>query len=177
MTPEQLERRIRAQVNNNNYRARTLYVQTGLTLTEWRRILLASEGKCHFCSAVIGIERLEMEHLVPLAGGGPHIASNVVPSCVRCNRRKQVNAPLRVHSVPVPSVGWCKAGEHCWSLSFVYILEPGYKVEVHISKIGKRLQSDGYTYVYKPSEDRWKVSKSISDRELDLLWPAVLPWT
>lgn len=35
----------------------------------------------------------ELDHLVPLARGGPHSIDNLVPSCRSCNRRKQRRLP------------------------------------------------------------------------------------
>lgn len=58
---------------------------------------------CAYCPAPIFIDRRarrvhfldefgryypELDHVEPLYWGGPHVASNLVPACLRCNRSK-----------------------------------------------------------------------------------------
>jgi 5-methylcytosine-specific restriction endonuclease McrA len=63
-----------------------------LTDSQWQAILREHGGRCAYC----GTDRdVGQDHVIPLARGGPHTASNVVPSCFPCNNRKALNdAPL-----------------------------------------------------------------------------------
>jgi len=52
---------------------------------DWLQLLERYGGRCGYC----GTEGpLEMEHRVPIARGGTHALSNLIPACRRCNRRK-----------------------------------------------------------------------------------------
>ena len=57
------------------------------TADEWRRMLRAFNWCCAYCGRRGG--DLEIEHVVPLAGGGRHESENIVPACGPCNRRKR----------------------------------------------------------------------------------------
>lgn len=52
---------------------------------------------CWMC----GGEWAEIEHVKPLALGGPHILANLRPSCGPCNRRKGAHWPgaARLHTL------------------------------------------------------------------------------
>lgn len=57
-----------------------------LTAQQWAEIRAAYRHRCVYCHCKP--KRLTMDHVIPLSGGGPHTASNVVPACVSCNSRK-----------------------------------------------------------------------------------------
>lgn len=57
-----------------------------LTNAEWLAIKLEYEGRCAYCFEVTA--RPTQEHVVPLARGGEHTRTNVVPACLGCNRSK-----------------------------------------------------------------------------------------
>lgn len=63
-----------------------------LTVAQWREIKEAYQQRCAYCGKTS--ERLEMEHITPLAAGGSHTASNIVPACKTCNRHKGIGGPL-----------------------------------------------------------------------------------
>lgn len=84
-TPAQ---RMAAAVNQHKSRAKALGVISTLTVLEWQRILEASSGKCFHCKAIVGIDALGIDHLIPLAKGGPNAAGNVVAACWPCNNSK-----------------------------------------------------------------------------------------
>jgi 5-methylcytosine-specific restriction endonuclease McrA len=44
--------------------------------------------RCYYCSADVGLSKLEQEHAIPLSRGGTNFLSNILPSCAKCNRRK-----------------------------------------------------------------------------------------
>lgn len=57
-----------------------------LTGAEWTAIKAAYGHRCAYCH--VKPKRLTQDHVIPLAKGGHHTASNVVPACQPCNSRK-----------------------------------------------------------------------------------------
>lgn len=57
-----------------------------LTRKEWEEIKDRFGHKCAYCHRQM--QRLEMDHVVPLSKGGKHTAENVVPACRTCNAKK-----------------------------------------------------------------------------------------
>lgn len=55
-----------------------------LTLVEWESILDHFYWRCAYCPSPYA----ELEHIVPLSGGGGTTARNCVPACHDCNQRK-----------------------------------------------------------------------------------------
>lgn len=51
--------------------------------------LLYSEIKCHYCEQEIAYKQRTIDHVIPLARGGIHSASNLVMACLSCNCAKQ----------------------------------------------------------------------------------------
>lgn len=56
----------------------------GVSEAQWEAIWDWFGGKCAYC---LGPAR-EIEHLIPISGGGRDEPSNVVPACKRCNTSK-----------------------------------------------------------------------------------------
>ncbi len=52
------------------------------------------KGFCHFCQQTVGAGNLTMDHLVPLARGGKSTRGNIVPACLNCNKKKQLDTPV-----------------------------------------------------------------------------------
>jgi len=52
----------------------------------WGRLKRLCDGRCYYCGEPT--ERPQLEHRTPLARGGRHIGTNLVPACELCNRRK-----------------------------------------------------------------------------------------
>jgi len=44
--------------------------------------------RCVYCATPLCLESATLDHVVPRAHGGPHVAGNVVAACGRCNRLK-----------------------------------------------------------------------------------------
>lgn len=63
-----------------------------LTAAQWREILAAYGHRCVYCGRKM--QRLTQDHIVPLANGGTHTFSNIVPACRSCNSKKGTKAPL-----------------------------------------------------------------------------------
>lgn len=63
-----------------------------LTVAQWEEIKTAYGYRCVYCGRKL--KRLSQDHITPLARGGSHTVSNVVPACLPCNRKKNAGAPL-----------------------------------------------------------------------------------
>lgn len=63
------------------HRARRYWCESTLTYEEWLAIGEAHGWRCVYC----GAPHESIDHVVPLAAGGPNSADNVVPSCLSCN--------------------------------------------------------------------------------------------
>lgn len=70
----------------NRRRARKRGVKTE---TIDRRALYARDGGvCHLCGQPVAFEKMQLDHVIPLARGGEHTAANLKVAHGRCNRRK-----------------------------------------------------------------------------------------
>ncbi|MGI8411455.1 MAG: helix-turn-helix domain-containing protein [Solirubrobacteraceae bacterium] len=78
-------------------------------------IKAANDFRCHYCHRqakhVVGAEGiiLGIDHVVPIARGGPHTASNIVPCCTHCNAQK--GARPAQSSVPDSSLAAFRAAQ------------------------------------------------------------------
>lgn len=63
--------------------------ESGVTIAEIRAIKKAYGNMCAYC----GRPAATVDHVIPLARGGPHIASNLVPACGSCNSQKGNRTP------------------------------------------------------------------------------------
>lgn len=59
---------------------------------EWSAILDYYNHKCAYC--LKSVEKLTMDHVIPLSRGGRHCPSNVVPACKSCNFSKGAKTPF-----------------------------------------------------------------------------------
>lgn len=53
---------------------------------EWERLLRRHDYCCAYCG--IRPDRLQQDHVVPIARGGRHAIANILPACTTCNARK-----------------------------------------------------------------------------------------
>ena len=51
------------------------------------------KGICYYCGQQFLPDQLSMDHIVPLARDGKSTKSNIVPSCLECNRNKKLETP------------------------------------------------------------------------------------
>lgn len=64
-----------------------------LTRAEWEHIKAAYGHRCVYCGKKP--KQLTQDHIIPIANGGNHTASNVVPACRSCNSSKGIKpAPV-----------------------------------------------------------------------------------
>jgi 5-methylcytosine-specific restriction endonuclease McrA len=59
---------------------------SGVSPAQWLQVLQESSGLCVYCNA--RPEKLTMDHIDPLIGGGAHDIANVVAACQSCNSSK-----------------------------------------------------------------------------------------
>lgn len=62
------------------------------TIAQWHEIIEAYGHRCVYCGRKM--QRLTQDHIVPLAKGGTHTFSNIVPACKSCNSQKHTGPPL-----------------------------------------------------------------------------------
>lgn len=65
-----------------------------LTATEWTETKEYFDHRCAYCGRQL--EKLTIDHIVPLSRGGEHTKENVVPACRHCNSSKH-NSSLLVY--------------------------------------------------------------------------------
>ena len=61
-------------------------VSGSFSADEWLALVAHYDSRCGYCG--IRTDRLEADHRTPISRGGLGTIDNVIPACVRCNRRK-----------------------------------------------------------------------------------------
>jgi len=77
-----IERKARKHV----YLGRKYGADGSYTAAEIRRLIAAYDNKCAYCS--VPLDRVELDHRIPLTRGGTNYIDNLVPACRRCNASK-----------------------------------------------------------------------------------------
>jgi len=54
----------------------------------WEQMKIQTNGYCPLCHKFIGVDKLTMDHIIPLSKGGIHRIDNVQPMCGSCNSKK-----------------------------------------------------------------------------------------
>lgn len=60
----------------------------------WQQKLIKTKGYCPSCHRFIGIDKLTMDHIIPLTKSGLHRIDNVQPLCLSCNSSKNTKIKL-----------------------------------------------------------------------------------
>lgn len=87
---------------SRKWKARKNGAGATLTAEQWQAILEAYAGRCAYCGMRTRIggpnkgNKLTMDHIVPLSGGGTHSSANIVPACWTCNASKHAKLPGQV---------------------------------------------------------------------------------
>jgi 5-methylcytosine-specific restriction endonuclease McrA len=77
----------KAKACEQRYEARKMNAPgNGITATRINEILESTMGHCCYCGQK---RKMTLDHVVPLARGGGHDESNVVPVCAKCNSSKK----------------------------------------------------------------------------------------
>ena len=88
-------------LNTHRYRARKAGLSDSLKLIEWLATLDHFNRMCAYCQ----INPYEvMDHFVPIYLGGGTVASNCIPCCEACNRKKKYTHPDKVKALPKAAV-------------------------------------------------------------------------
>jgi 5-methylcytosine-specific restriction endonuclease McrA len=61
-------------------------------LEEWKHLLRRFRYRCAYCGTKLTKRNRSLDHVVPLLRGGTNDITNLVPSCLRCNQRKNVQS-------------------------------------------------------------------------------------
>ena len=64
-----------------------------VTAEELAGVILASDGVCAYCGDEIPLMEGSFDHVVPYSRGGVNLPSNLVRSCLTCNRTKHTKSP------------------------------------------------------------------------------------
>lgn len=75
-----------AKVAQQRRRARIAAADSTLTHAEWLQVLDEFNHACGYC--LRADVALQQEHMTPIARGGAHTRSNVIPACGPCNYKK-----------------------------------------------------------------------------------------
>lgn len=51
-------------------------------------VLARGGGVCWMCKAPVTMETMQVDHIIPISRGGPHVAGNLACACGPCNARK-----------------------------------------------------------------------------------------
>ena len=81
-----------SKINNEAQRRakkRNTYYESSFTVVS---LLKKHAQNCYYCGEKI--EKLHIDHYIPLSKGGEHISSNIVASCSDCNLRKGKKIPI-----------------------------------------------------------------------------------
>ena len=83
----------RCRIHEQRRRAQKLKAtRNDLTHQQWMTIKAHYGSRCVYCGRKM--QRLTMDHIIPLSKGGEHTFSNVVPACALCNSKKNAGPPL-----------------------------------------------------------------------------------
>lgn len=87
-----------AILNNAQHRHRANKLEaevSDFTWQDWQELKVQYQGRCAYCG--IKPKILTQDHVIPLARGGNHTKANIVPACVPCNSKKNVNPAPPFH--------------------------------------------------------------------------------
>ena len=82
---------MRTKATKARRRSRMKDIRCDLTAQQWRDIQAIYGHRCAYCGQR---KPLTQDHVVPIAAGGDHTASNIVPACRSCNSQKGARLPL-----------------------------------------------------------------------------------
>ena len=83
--------KIRADVKKRRARKRNAPIND-FTDVQWQDMQKYYHGRCVYCEKKH--KKLTQDHLTPLAKGGSHTKTNIVPACRSCNSKKFLGPPL-----------------------------------------------------------------------------------
>lgn len=75
--------KVRARMQRRRGRQRG--AEGEFTDAEWKALVAAHDARCAYCGASVP---LTVDHRIPLFRGGSNYIANILPACIRCNKRK-----------------------------------------------------------------------------------------
>lgn len=75
----------KAQFYNEIRRGRLRGALGSFTEEEWLAKRNATNGRCPFCESQVGVEKMTIDHILPLSKGGSNSISNIRALCRNCN--------------------------------------------------------------------------------------------
>lgn len=76
---------------NKKARRRLAIGVDSVSVTQWTATVAIFGGQCAYCGSQ---KKITADHFVPLARGGKHSISNMVPACLSCNSSKRASDPF-----------------------------------------------------------------------------------
>lgn len=67
-------------------------VAVTMTAQDVKAVIAAADGLCSYC--LRRVEKLTLDHVIPIVRGGAHSVENVVAACWPCNATKGSRGPL-----------------------------------------------------------------------------------
>lgn len=93
MTQDRIQRRLVRLAAAMNQKAVRVGVKGLVAAFELMEILVESEGQCAYCGAELDPMEGSFDHVIPYTRGGENRKSNIVRSCLSCNRSKATKSP------------------------------------------------------------------------------------
>lgn len=76
---------------------RRLDKKTFMNIELWLDLVEKLDYKCQGCLKKFPLEKLEIDHIMPISKGGTGIIENLQPLCRNCNARKGAKTPKRIY--------------------------------------------------------------------------------
>lgn len=72
-------------------------------------VLARTGGRCYLCGTTVTADDFEVDHVIPVSRGGPHVLANLAPACGPCNARKAARVVALPASELARAVVWTGA--------------------------------------------------------------------
>ena len=79
---------------------------TAVEFVDYDTVIAKAAGICQICLEPFGLQKIEVDHIIPLATGGSHTYDNVQAAHASCNRKKWIHLPTK------PEPDWCLVHEN-----------------------------------------------------------------
>lgn len=86
---KKMDKRVRSWRSSLSTRSKKYNVEYDLSIDETREIMYESYGEsCRYCTVVMDINNLVLDHRVPISKNGPSTKENLQVICKKCNAMK-----------------------------------------------------------------------------------------
>lgn len=80
------ENKAKNRASSSNHRSRFFGVVNRLSRELASRLMRERQSICPYCGGKL--ERPEIDHIIPISGGGTNSEDNLIVVCMKCNRQK-----------------------------------------------------------------------------------------